>query len=54
MSNMMISVLGDNFMKYMEAFKPCLIVSLKNSEEYSVRFPLFFIPAPYIMLISCI
>ena len=33
---MFISVLGDNFMKYMEAFKPCLIVSLKNSEEYTV------------------
>lgn len=36
-------------MKYMEAFKPCLIVSLKNSEEYSVRFPLFFIPIFYFM-----
>ncbi|XP_034302242.1 importin subunit beta-1 isoform X3 [Magallana gigas] len=32
----LVEVLGDNFMKYMEAFKPCLIVSLKNSEEYSV------------------
>lgn len=32
----LVEVLGDNFMKYMEAFKPCLIVSLKNSEEYTV------------------
>lgn len=41
-------------MKYMEVFKFCLIVSLKNLEEYSVRFFLFFIFVLYIMLILCI
>merc|ERR1712168_1025276 len=32
----LIEVLGDNFMKYMEAFKPFLIQGLKNHEEHQV------------------
>ena len=29
-------VIGINFMKYMEAFKPMLTLALKNTEEYQV------------------
>lgn len=32
----LIEVLGDNFMKYMEAFKPYLAAGLKNHAEYQV------------------
>lgn len=32
----LVEVLGDNFMKYMEAFKPFLITGLKNHEEHQV------------------
>ena len=31
-----ISVLGENFLKYMEAFKPFFTAGLKNYEEYQV------------------
>ena len=30
------AVLGDNFLKYMEAFKPFLAIGLKNHEEHQV------------------
>jgi hypothetical protein len=29
-------VIGINFMKYMEAFKPMLTLALKNTDEYQV------------------
>ncbi len=32
----LVEVLGENFAKYMEAFKPFLIVGLKNVAEYQV------------------
>lgn len=32
----LVEVLGENFLNYMEAFKPYLCVSLKNFEEYTV------------------
>ena len=31
-----IPVLGEGFLKYMEAFKPFLTIGLKNYEEYQV------------------
>jgi len=31
-----VAVLGDNFLKYMEAFKPFLAIGLKNHEEHQV------------------
>ena len=34
----LVEVLGENFAKYMEAFKPFLIVGLKNVAEYQVNF----------------
>ena len=33
----LVEVLGDKFAKYMEAFKPFLIVGLRNVAEYQVR-----------------
>jgi importin subunit beta-1 len=33
----LVEVLSDGFAKYMEAFKPFLIVGLKNVAEYQVR-----------------
>ena len=33
----LVEVLGDGFAKYMEAFKPFLIVGLKNVAEYQVQ-----------------
>jgi importin subunit beta-1 len=33
----LVEVLGDKFVKYMEAFKPFLIVGLKNVAEYQVQ-----------------
>lgn len=30
-------VIGSEFMKYMEAFKPILMMSLKNTAEYQVK-----------------
>lgn len=35
-----VSVLGDNFEKYLEAFKPYLLLGLKNYAEYQVLFVL--------------
>lgn len=32
----LVEVLGENFMKYMELFKPFLFIGLKNHEEYQV------------------
>ncbi|KAK2181291.1 hypothetical protein NP493_402g02041 [Ridgeia piscesae] len=32
----LVEVLGDNFLKYMEAFKPFLAIGLKNHEEHQV------------------
>merc|ERR1712203_791754 len=32
----LVEVLGDGFMKYMDAFKPFLLVGLKNVAEYQV------------------
>lgn len=32
----LVEVLGENFMKYMESFKPFLFIGLKNHEEYQV------------------
>ena len=32
----MIAVLGEGFLKYMEAFKPFLVMGLKNHEEHQV------------------
>jgi len=32
----LVEVLGDKFAKYMEAFKPFLIVGLRNVAEYQV------------------
>ena len=32
----LVEVLGSNFMKYMDAFKPFLGAALKNTEEYQV------------------
>ena len=31
-----VSVLGENFLKYMDAFKPFLLLALKNHAEYQV------------------
>ena len=31
-----VAVLGENFLKYMEAFKPFLAIGLKNHEEHQV------------------
>lgn len=33
----LVEVLGDGFAKYMEAFKPFLLIGLKNIAEYQVR-----------------
>jgi len=32
----LFTVLGDNFLKYMDAFKPFLFLALKNHAEYQV------------------
>ena len=32
----LVEVLGDGFMKYMDAFKPFLLIGLKNVAEYQV------------------
>lgn len=32
----LVEVLGENFLKYMEAFKPFLFIGLKNHQEYQV------------------
>ena len=32
----MLTVMGEKFLLYMEAFKPFLHAALKNTEEYSV------------------
>ena len=32
----LVEVLGDGFIKYMEAFKPYLLIGLKNTAEYQV------------------
>merc|ERR1712037_796635 len=32
----LVEVLGDGFIKYMEAFKPFLLIGLKNTAEYQV------------------
>lgn len=33
----LVEVLGEGFIKYMEAFKPFLCIGLKNHEEYQVK-----------------
>ncbi len=33
----LVEVLGDGFSKYMDAFKPYLLVGLKNTAEYQVN-----------------
>ena len=33
----LVEVLGEGFQKYMEAFKPFLLIGLKNTAEYQVR-----------------
>ena len=40
----LVEVLGDGFLKYLDAFKPYLIIGLKNIAEYQVKlhFPNFF------------
>ena len=40
----LVEVLGDGFLKYLDAFKPYLIIGLKNIAEYQVKlhFPIFF------------
>ena len=35
----LVEVLGEGFNKYMEAFKPFLLIGLKNIAEYQVRSP---------------
>ena len=32
----LVEVLGDGFLKYLEAFKPFLLIGLKNIAEYQV------------------
>lgn len=36
---LLVSVLGGDFQKYMEAFKPFLGIGLKNYAEYQVATP---------------
>jgi len=38
----LVEVLGEGFLKYMEAFKPYLCMGLKNHAEYQVRHPTEF------------
>ena len=38
---LVIVVIGIHFMKYMEAFKPMLILALRNTDEYQVSFALY-------------
>ena len=33
----LVEVLGEGFMKYMDAFKPYLLIGLKNVAEYQVN-----------------
>jgi len=35
----LVEVLGEHFAQYMEAFKPFLIIGLKNVAEYQVKAP---------------
>ena len=32
----LVEVLGDGFLKYMDAFKPYLLIGLRNTAEYQV------------------
>lgn len=34
----LVEVLGEGFLKYMDAFKPFLYLGLKNHQEYQVSF----------------
>ena len=34
----LVEVLGEGFMKYMDAFKPYLLIGLKNVAEYQVNY----------------
>ena len=36
----LVEVLGDGFLKYMDAFKPYLLIGLRNTAEYQVRLKL--------------
>ena len=33
----LVEVLGDGFIKYMDAFKPYLLIGLRNTAEYQVK-----------------
>ena len=37
----LVEVLSDGFIKYMDAFKPFLLIGLKNTAEYQVRQQIF-------------
>ena len=41
----LVEVLGDGFAKYMEAFKPFLLIGLKNIAEYQVGAAVLCIPS---------
>jgi importin subunit beta-1 len=44
----LVEVLGDSFLKYMEAFKPFLHLGLKNHAEYQVLL-LFIFPGEFFL-----
>ena len=47
-----VSVLGENFEKYLEAFKPYLLLGLKNYAEYQVL-AFFYLNTRFLPVTMC-